>query len=270
MSLAELAEALSWRDALDILVVAIIAYQLLLLIRGTRAAQVLLGIVVLVGVALIARALELRSLQSLLEQAVIFVPFAVIVLFQNQIRKALVNFGRNPLYGFSAREQVESGFQQLVLAATTMAKRRVGALIVFERHQGLRDFIENGIQLDSVISLDLLLTIFNPGTPLHDGAVIVQRDRIAAAACFLPLSSNTELSMQLGTRHRAALGISEETDAVALVVSEESGRISLAVNGSLDEGLDADELRSALYRHLVTETEESTEQTEVAEVGGRT
>ena len=157
-----------------------------------------------------------------------------------------------------------------VAGATNAACLMLCRMIVFERHQGLRDFIENGIQLDSVISLDLLLTIFNPGTPLHDGAVIVQRDRIAAAACFLPLSSNTELSMQLGTRHRAALGISEETDAVALVVSEESGRISLAVNGTLDEGLDADELRSALYRHLVTETEESAEATEIAEVGGRT
>ena len=255
--LSEFLNFLSWRDAIDVIAVAIIVYNLLLLIRGTRAVQVLLGILVLVATAYVARAFQLHSLQTLLQQSTLLLPFAVIVLFQTQIRKALVNFGKNPLYGLAVPQHVESGFQEIVLAATTMSERKVGALIVIERLEGLRDYVENGIVLDAVVSLDLLLTIFSPATPLHDGAVIVQRDRLAAAACFLPLTSNPELSTRYGTRHRAALGITEETDALAVVVSEETGRISVAVNGQLTENLDARSLRSQLYRFLVTDIDES-------------
>ena len=165
----------------------------------------------------------------------IVLPFAIIVLFQHEIRRALADFGRNPLVRFGRQERIESSLQEIVLAATTLSSRRIGALIVIERLQGLRNYVENGIRLDAVVSYDLLLTIFNPDTPLHDGAVIVQDDRIAAAACFLPLTSNPELSKGYGTRHRAALGITEETDAVAVVVSEETGRISVAVDGELHD-----------------------------------
>jgi diadenylate cyclase len=247
--------SLTLRDAIDVLAVAIVFYNLLLLIRVTRAVQVIVGILVLAGLAFLARLFELHTLERVLSVFAALVPLVVIVLFPNEIRRGLANFARNPLNRLATERQIGTSFQQIVLAATTLASRRVGALIVIERAQGLRDYVENGIVLDAVLSFDLLLTIFNPSTPLHDGAAIVQGDRIGAAACFLPLSANTGLSSKFGTRHRAALGISEESDAVAIVVSEETGRISVAVGGSLTEGIDEKSLRQALVRHLVTEVE---------------
>jgi diadenylate cyclase len=196
---------------------------------------------------------ELQTLKRILESLLIFLPFAIIVLFQHEIRRALASFGRNPLWGFSRSQQVESTFNEIVLAATTLSSRRVGALIVIERLDGLRTYAENGIELDAVVSYDLLISIFTPDTPLHDGAVIIQGDRIAAAASFLPLTLNPELSKDFGTRHRAALGISEETDAVAVVVSEETGVISLAFDGELVRGLDPKTLRNDLYKYLISE-----------------
>lgn len=254
MNLAQLIDVLTWRDAVDLLAVSFLVYNLLLFIRGTRAVQVLLGILVLGAVAYLARFLQLRTLEQLMSGFFLVVlPVAIIVLFQNQIRRALVNFGRNPLIGFSAHEHREETLQEIINAATAMSKRRIGGLIVLERVDGLRDYVENGIALDAQLSFDLLITIFNPSTPLHDGAVIMERDRIAAAACFMPLSSNPELSTRLGTRHRAALGISEETDALAVVVSEESGSISVAAEGRLSENLDAKRLRDLLHQHLVVD-----------------
>jgi diadenylate cyclase len=245
------------RDTLDIVIVTLGIYWLLLLIRGTRAVQVLVGILVLFGVAAAARYLGLRTLQTVLNGFFILLPFAGIVLFQNEIRRALTAFGKNPLVRFGHQERIEASLQEVVLAVTTLSSRRIGGLIVIERLQGLREYIENGIRLDAIVSYDLLLTIFDPTTPLHDGAVILEEDRLAAAACFLPLSSNPSLSTRSGTRHRAALGVSEETDALAVVVSEETGRISVAVDGELHERLDARGLRGMLYRHLVTPGEES-------------
>jgi diadenylate cyclase len=254
VSLGSLWEVLTWRDAIDVLAVSFLVYNLLLFIRGTRAVQVLLGILVLGGVAYLARFFELRTLEQLMSGFFLVVlPVAIIVLFQNQIRRALVNFGRNPLIGFTSQTHNEETFQELVNAATAMSKRRIGGLVVIERVDGLRDYVENGITLDARISFDLLITIFNPSTPLHDGAVVIEQDRIAAAACFMPLSSNPELSTRLGTRHRAALGISEETDALAIVVSEETGAISVAIEGRLTENLDAKRLHDRLHEHLVLE-----------------
>lgn len=253
MTLGRILEVLTWRDAVDILAVAVVVYNLLLLIRGTRAVQMLLGIVFVGLVYSLARLAELPTLQTLLESLLIVLPFAIIVLFQQEIRRALTNFGRNPLWGIAKQQRVEATFGEIVLAATALAARRTGALIVIERLQGLRNYIENGIQLDAALSYDLLLNIFSPDTPLHDGAVIVQDDRIAAAACFLPLTANPELSKDYGTRHRAALGITEETDAVAVVVSEETGVISLAYDGELIPDLDGKSLRNALYKHLITD-----------------
>jgi diadenylate cyclase len=253
MSWPKLFELLTWRDAIDILAVAVVIYNLLLLIRGTRAVQMLLGIVFVGLVYYVAHLADLPTLQTLLESLLIVLPFAVIVLFQQEIRRALTNFGRNPLWGLAKQQKVESTFSEIVLAATALSSRRIGALIVIERLQGLRNYIENGIIVDSVLSYDLLVNIFTPDTPLHDGAVIVQDDRIAAAACFLPLTPNPELSKEFGTRHRAALGITEETDAVAVVVSEETGIISLAFDGELIRDLDGKSLRNALYKHLITD-----------------
>jgi diadenylate cyclase len=244
---------LNWHDAVDILAVAVVIYNLLLLIRGTRAVQVLLGIVFVGLLYYVARWAELVTLQTILESLLIAPPFAIIVLFQQEMRRALANFGRNPLWGLAKSQQMASGFGDIVLAATTLSARRIGGLIVIERLQGLRTYIENGIALDAVLSFDLLINIFTPDTPLHDGAVIVQEDRIAAAACFLPLSTNPSLAKDLGTRHRAALGISEETDAVAVVISEETGIISVACDGEIVRELDGKSLRNALYKYLITD-----------------
>lgn len=244
----------SWRDVVDVLLVTVVVYNLLLLIRGTRAAQVLLGLISLVGIYYFAGYLGLSALEATLEKFFSFLPFAIIVLFQQEIRKALASFGRNPLLGFNQQLQdVASTFDDIVLAVATLAERKVGALIVIERIEGLRNYIENGIALDSRVSLDLLINLFTPGSPTHDGAVIIQGDRIAAASCFLPLTQNSALSTELGTRHRAALGISEETDALAVVVSEETGTISLTVDGELHRPLASRDLRNLLFRYLLTD-----------------
>ncbi|MDY7094914.1 MAG: diadenylate cyclase CdaA [Acidobacteriota bacterium] len=252
MTFADFWSQVTLRDAVDILVVAAILYNLLLLVRRTRAVQMLLGLGFLIILFGVAELFELPALQTVLGNLPILLPVAVIVLFQSEIRRALASVGRNPFWGMSKQENVAPTFDEVVLAATTLASRRIGALIVFEREEGLRNYVENGIELDARLTFDLLMTIFIPTTPLHDGAVILQDDRIAAAACFLPLTPNPELSKEYGTRHRAALGISEETDAVAVVVSEEKGRISLAVDGRMIPDLDSKSLRNELYFHLVT------------------
>lgn len=251
MTIREWLEALTWRDFVDVVIVAIVIYYLLLLIRGTRAVQVLMGILFLGGVFYLAGLAGLETLQRLLQSFLIVLPFAVIVLFQQEIRRALAGFGRNPLLGFNTHRKTEAAIQEVVLTAAALAARRIGALIVVQRLEGLREYIENGVQLDAEISYHLLMNIFDPHTPLHDGAVIVQGDRVAAAACFLPLTVRSELSHELGSRHRAALTISEETDAIAVVVSEETGIISIAIGGELVRELDAKSLRNHLFQYLV-------------------
>ena len=244
---------LTWRDFLDIALVAIFIYNLLLLIRGTRGVQILLGILFLGGIYWGAGAIGLPTLQALLGNFILILPVVVIILFQTEIRRALASFWRNPLFSFTAPHEVDHTINEVVVAATSLASKRVGALIVVQRLEGLRNYVENGIQLDAKISFDLIMNIFSPDTPLHDGAVIVQGERIAAAACFLPLTLKTEVSRQFGTRHRAAIGISEETDALAVVASEETGKVSLALDGRIRVGLDAKALRNLLYHHLVTD-----------------
>ena len=251
--LQQILGVVTWRDVLDVVLVAVVIYNLLLLIRGTRAVQILFGILFLVGAYYLARLGNLLTLQTTLEAFFTFLPFAVIVLFQDEIRRALAQFGSKPLWGIGTHQRVESVFNEIVLAATAMSARRTGALIVVERLEGLKNFVDNGIRLDAVVSYDLLLNIFNHHTPLHDGAVIVQGDRLAAASCYLPLTRNAELSKEYGTRHRAALGISEETDAVAVVVSEETGRVSVAHQGELVRDLDSNGLRTTLYKLLITD-----------------
>jgi diadenylate cyclase len=253
VNLGDWIQSLSWRDVLDVVLVSVVIYNLLLLIRGTRAVQVLFGILFIGGAWYLAGTADLPTLQQLLEKFLIVLPFAIIVLFQQEIRRALASFGRNPLWGLGAQEKVESTIHEIGVAATTLARRKVGALIVIQRLEGLRDYIENGIGLDAQVSYDLLINLFSPDTPLHDGAAIIQQDRIAAAACFLPLTLNPELSTFYGTRHRAALGISEEADAVAVVVSEETGHISVAIAGELIPELDSKSLRNTLYQYLVTD-----------------
>ena len=238
---------IGWADALDIGIVAILVYELLLLIRGTRAAQMALSAGFILLLYFLSQWLQLETVNWVIRNLAAYVVFAVIVLFQADIRRALAHFGRAPFFRYFERaEHADETIEELVTAATNLAARRTGAIIVLERQIGLRNYIEGGIPLDAMITYDLLSSIFQPGSPLHDGAVIIQGDRIAAAACFLPLSVNPRVSRDLGTRHRAALGLTEENDAIAVVVSEETGTISLAIGGDLERGFDAEQLRSRL------------------------
>jgi diadenylate cyclase len=239
---------LTWRDVVDILLVALIAYALLRLIRGTRAVQMVLGLLIVFLVYRLAVALRLVALREILRTFIFYLPFGIIVLFAQELRRALAAFGRTPLW-FSSY-QTEEMISEIVLATTSLSTRRVGALIVLERQEGLKTYIENGVGLDAAVSYDLLVTLFAQGTPLHDGAVIVAGERVAAAGCFLPLSLKEGLSKRFGTRHRAAIGISEETDALAIVVSEERGTVSLARDGQLLDELDAKGLRDTLLREF--------------------
>jgi diadenylate cyclase len=187
-----------------------------------------------------------------------YIVFAVIVLFQSDIRRALAHFGRAPFFRYFAKaESAAESIEELVVAASMLSSLRVGAIIAIERQVGLRNYIEGGIRLDAVLTYDLLQSIFLPQSPLHDGAVIVQDDRIAAAACFLPLTVNPKLSKELGSRHRAAIGLTEENDSVAIVVSEETGNVSIIVDGQIERGLLRDELRARL-RSLVLQKREKT------------
>lgn len=248
-SLAELLSRprLSGRDVLDIALVSFLIYELLLLIRGTRAVQMALSGGFLIGLFFLSEWLQLETVNWLIRNLATYVVVAIIVLFQSDIRRALAHFGRAPFFRYFERAtSTDETLEELVTAATTLSARRVGAIMVVERQIGLRNYIEGGIPLDAAVTYDLMATIFQPGSPLHDGAAIVQGDRVAAAACFLPLSVNPRVSRELGTRHRAAIGLTEENDAVAIVVSEETGIISLAIAGDLERGLTADALRLRL------------------------
>ena len=237
-------------DLIDILLVSIIVYELLKLIRGTHAVQMAMGIALLAGMFYISRGAQLETLNWLIRNVVGYVVFAAIVLMQADIRRALVHIGRAPLFRLFRhldRPMTDDDtVQELVVAATTLAARRTGALIVIERSIGLRNYIESGIPLDAQLTYDLLVSIFQPTSPLHDGAVILQGERVAAAACFLPLSVSPRFGRELGSRHRAAIGVTEENDAIAIVVSEETGVISLAMNGQIDRRVEPDQLRQRL------------------------
>jgi diadenylate cyclase len=242
---------IDWWDLVDILVVSVLIYELLKLIRGTRAVQMALGGGVLVALFYGSRWEHLETVNWLIRNMVGYVVFAVIVLFQSDIRRALAHLGRAPFFRYFAKpESAEESIEELVVAASMLSSQRIGAIIALERQIGLRNYIEGGIPLDALLTYDLLLSIFQPSSPLHDGAVIVQDDRVAAAACFLPLTVNPRLSKELGSRHRAAIGLTEENDSVAIVISEESGIVSVVADGQIERGLDADGLRARL-RSLV-------------------
>jgi len=247
---------IGWRDLADIVVVSVLIYEVLKLIRGTRAVQMALGGVVFVGLFYGSRWGHLETLNWLIRNLAGYIVFAVIVLFQADIRRALAHFGRAPFFRYFAKaESAEDSIEELVVAAGNLSSQRIGAIIAIERQVGLRNYIEGGIRLDAVLTYDLLQSIFLPSSPLHDGAVIIQEDRVAAAACFLPLTVNPRLSKDLGSRHRAAIGLTEENDSIAIVVSEETGSISLVVDGQIARGIDTNQLRARLRALVLQRTD---------------
>ncbi len=239
---------ITFASVLDILAVALLIYEMLLIVRGTRAAHILGGMAVLAAIYAISVYTGLEALRSLLSYLAPYFPIAVIILFQSEIRRTLARLGRKRLLSFSFRRPEST--DEVLMAMATMAQDKVGALIVLERDIGLRTFIESGVRLDAVISRDILLSIFRPGAAMHDGAVIIRKDRIAAAACFLPLSTNPSIADQLGTRHRASIGITEETDCLSLVVSEETGWMSVVAFGEIDRNLTIDQVNQRVNQHF--------------------
>jgi diadenylate cyclase len=250
-------------SVIDILLVAFIIYEFLALVRGTRAALMLVGVAVLALTFYFSRLGDLVTLNWLISTLLPYAVFALIVVFAAEIRQALARLGRTLTLSRSRAAEADA-YDDIVLAANLFSQNQTGALIIIEREVGLRTYIESGVPLDAHLSYDLLATIFRPSAPLHDGAAIIQQDRIAAAACFLPLSMNPVLSTQLGTRHRAGIGVTEETDAIAVIVSEETGAISLAVGGKIERDLTVERLRERLGELLRQYVPPSTLPTEIA------
>jgi diadenylate cyclase len=245
--------SLTASSIIDILLVAFLIYQCLMVVRGTRAGHILAGILVMVLLYAAALWAGLEALRSILSFIVPYLGIAIIVLFQSEIRRTLARIGRKQWFGLAAAFRAPESAGEILLALESFSDQKTGALLVMERDIGLRTFVESGVAMDARISRDLLLSIFQPPMPLHDGSVIIQKDRIAAAACFLPLTTNPAVSLKLGTRHRAAIGITEETDCLALVVSEETGRISVAAFGELVQGLTVNEVGDRINRHFGVE-----------------
>src|SRR5437867_347412 len=241
------------RSLADVVLVFLLVYGVLKLARGTRAAPMAAGIGVFAFLYWLAVNQGLTTLEFVLRGALLYIGVAIIVLFQTEIRQALINFGNRFRFPFTRRHRGQFGegiYDEIVLAATSLASTKTGALIVIERNVGLKGIIDAGVKLDAELSYDLIVSIFNPASPLHDGAIIVRGDRIASASCFLPLSLNPLLSKDLGTRHRAALGVTEVSDAVAIVVSEETGLISFVRAGRIKRALDATRLRAAIFQTI--------------------
>lgn len=256
-NLLDMIKPFSITDALDIVIVAFVLYRMILLIRGTRAVQLLKGIVVILIMTGIAGYLNLRALKWILDKTLTIGLFAIPVVFQPELRRALETLGRG---GFFTRalnltseedEDIRKTIGELTKATQVLSKNRIGALIILERETGLTDYTETGISIDAIVTSELLINIFIPNTPLHDGAVMIRRNRVVAASCFLPLTDRQDVSKELGTRHRAALGMAEQSDAVSIIVSEETGQISVAVGNTLTRNLDEQSFREYLLTLMI-------------------
>lgn len=244
---------LRWQDLIDIIIVSYIIYKIFILVKGTRAARMLIGVGVLLALSLLSRFLELYTLDWLIQSFWTQIVIVLIILFQPEIRKALAQMGETPLFHrFSSAEEMKT-IEEIVKASQALANKKIGALIVFERDVSLAEYIEIGIPLDAKVTKELLMSILHPTSPIHDGAVIIKGNKALAAGCFLPIKLGADLSKTYGTRHRAALGITEETDAVAVIISEETGAISLAVHGQLEGNLDMEKLRQRLTNLFTAE-----------------
>lgn len=245
-------------DVLDIILVAIILYRLLLIMKGTKAAQMLIGLAVLLTASLLSGYMGLYTMTWIIQSFWAQIVIALVVIFQPEIRRALAQMGEARfLQAFTSAEELKS-LDEIVRASVALANRKIGALIVIERDTDLKDFVEMGTPLDAKVSKEILLSIFHPSSPIHDGAVVIRGNRITAAGCFLPIALSAEVGKTLGTRHRAGIGLTEETDAIAIVVSEETGAISMAINGKLNSHLDMAELRNILTDLFTTSKEEKT------------
>jgi len=255
-------------DLADIVLVAVLFYRLLILVKGTRSAQMYVGLLVIVLVGIIAREFDLIAVKWIVDSLKTVWLIAFVILFQPELRHALAQFGRTRYFRSFLRGDHYGVLGEIVRGAEQLAQRRHGGLIVVERNVGLRNFVETGTRIDAKVSAELLVTLFSPGSPLHDGAVILREDAVVAAACILPLSANPRTAAMFGTRHRAALGLTEETDAAVVVVSEQSGGISVAFRGKLKQQLSEGELRSELARIFRVRAEEEAAQVEALPEGG--
>ena len=247
----EIFQQVRWQDGLDVGIISYAIYRLIQLIKGTRAMQMVIGLIVVLLAYIASQRLGLFTLNWLLDNFLASIILVIIVIFQSDIRRALTQVGATPLFGGTDRMERREMLEEIAKAVTSLADKRVGALIVLEREVGLNEYIEVGTRLDARVSQELLQSVFLPQSPMHDGALVIQKGRVAATRCFLPLSTNPDLSKSLGTRHRAAIGLTEETDAIVIVISEENGKISLVVGENVTQDLDGGQLRSSLER-LVT------------------
>ncbi|MEH6989260.1 MULTISPECIES: diadenylate cyclase CdaA [Bacillales] len=256
MSFADFSILKLLANTIDILLVWYVIYKLIMIVKGTKAVQLLKGIFVIILVKVASDKFHLQTLGWMMEQVLLWGFLAIIIIFQPELRRALEQLGRGRFFSRTANQEEENQeklVESIAKAVDYMAKRRIGALISVERETGLNDYIETGIGLDSRISSELLINIFIPNTPLHDGAVIIQKNCVAAAACYLPLSESPFISKELGTRHRAALGISEVTDSITIIVSEETGSVSLTKNGELHRDLKAEAFKDMLSSELLVQ-----------------
>ncbi len=248
-----------WIDILDIVLVSLIVYRVLLLIRGTRAVQMVTGLGILALAFVASVRLDLFTVHWVLSYFFDSLILIVIVLFQDDLRRALTTMGKNPFFSNASTEEEQETVAELARAAHLLASNRLGALIVIEREMGLKNFIETGSKIDAKVKAELLFSLFLSASPVHDGAVIITQGRIAGAGCFLPLSKDPNIAKQLGTRHRAAIGLTEETDALVVLVSEETRKVHLVRNGAMDKNLSEEELTSLLSVHLEIEPLDTTE-----------
>ena len=246
----ELFKNFRWLDGVDILCVAFLVYRVILLIKGTRAVQMLVGLFIIGFVYIGSRLLGLFTLQWILDGFLSSLVLVVVILFQNDIRRALINVGKKPFFSDSSSREEGEIIDELVRACVTLASRKIGALIVIERETGLRDILEIGVEIDAKVVAELIISIFLPYSPIHDGALILQQGRLKRAGCFLPLSQNPDINKSLGTRHRAAIGLTEVVDAVVVVVSEETGKISVVVGGKITRDMNSSTLPRILKRLL--------------------
>ena len=242
----DLLKQIRWQDLLDITLLSIIFYKALLFLKGTKATKMFVGLGILLAASFLSKYLQLHTIDWIISSFWAQVVIVLVVLFQPEIRKALIQMGESSfLQGFTSAEELKS-LGEIIRTTTALANRKIGALIVIERNISLKDYVEIGVPLDAKVSRELLLSIFHPTSPIHDGAVLIRGNRVIAAGCFLPIALGADVSKTFGTRHRAGIGIAEETDAVAIIVSEETGTISVAIKGKMDTHVNAAALRIML------------------------